>query len=87
MISTKRAFTLLELLVVIAMIALIIGALATSYTSAQERSRVEKARSEVKAEAEENTQLSLLSQNPRRLKKSMPLPETAVSRNLRSASP
>ncbi len=49
MISIKRGFTLIELMVVIAMIAMIIGALATSYTSAQERSRVEKARSEVKA--------------------------------------
>ena len=52
MISIKRGFTLLELMVVICMIALIIAALATSLTSAQERARTEKARSEVKAIAQ-----------------------------------
>ena len=52
MISIKRGFTLLELMVVICMIALIIAALATSLTSAQERARTEKARSEVKASAQ-----------------------------------
>ena len=52
MISIKRGFTLLELMVVICMIALIIAALATSLTSAQERARTEKARSEVKATAQ-----------------------------------
>ena len=52
MISIKRGFTLLELMVVICMIALIIAALATSLTSAQERARTEKARSEVKTIAQ-----------------------------------
>ena len=52
MISIKRGFTLLELMVVICMIALIIAALATSLTSAQERARTEKARSEGKAIAQ-----------------------------------
>ena len=52
MISIKRGFTLLELMVVICMIALIIAALATSLTSAHERARTETARSEVKAIAQ-----------------------------------
>ena len=48
MTSSKRGFTLVELLVVIAMIAIILGALATSITGAQERARVQKAMSDVK---------------------------------------
>lgn len=49
MISIRRGFTLIELLVVVAMIAIILGAITTSITSAQQRARIEKARSEVKA--------------------------------------
>ena len=45
---TKSGFTLLELLVVIAMIGLIVGAMSTSVARAQQRARIEKARSEVK---------------------------------------
>lgn len=44
----RRGFTLVELMVVIAMIALIMGAMASAVTSAQERSREQKALSEVK---------------------------------------
>lgn len=44
----KRGFTLVELLVVVAMIALIIGALTTAVASARERARVQKALTEVK---------------------------------------
>lgn len=46
--SNKRGFTLIELLVVVAMIGMIVAALGTSFAKAQERARVEKARSEVK---------------------------------------
>lgn len=46
--SIKRGFTLIELMVVIAMIAMIIAALGTSFAKAQTRARTEKARSEVK---------------------------------------
>lgn len=48
MTSKRNGFTLIELLVVVAMIAMIIAALATSYKNAQQRARIEKARSEVK---------------------------------------
>lgn len=44
----RRGFTLVELLVVVAMIAAIMGAITTSVSSAQERARVQKAMSEVK---------------------------------------
>lgn len=52
MISTKRAFTLVELMVVVAMIALISGAMVTSVAAARERARVQKATAEVKAVAQ-----------------------------------
>lgn len=48
MISSKRGFTLVELLVVIAMIAIITGALTTSVQAARERARIQKATTEVK---------------------------------------
>lgn len=52
MISTKRAFTLVELMVVVAMIALISGAMVTSVSAARERARVQKAAAEVKVVAQ-----------------------------------
>ena len=48
MCSSKRAFTMVELLVVVGMIAVIMGALTTSVQSARHRARVQKATSEVK---------------------------------------
>lgn len=48
MCSIKRGFTLVELLVVVGMIAVILGALTTSVQSARHRARVQKATSEVK---------------------------------------
>lgn len=45
---TKRGFTLMELMVVIAMIGIIMAALVTSTAAARERTRREKALSEVK---------------------------------------
>ncbi len=48
MILSKKGFTLVELLVVVGMIAVIMGALSTSVTAANERARVQKALSEVK---------------------------------------
>ena len=48
MYSIKRGFTLVELLVVVGMIAVILGALTTSVQSARMRARVQKATSEVK---------------------------------------
>lgn len=45
----RKGFTLLELMVVIGMIAIIIGALSTGVTAAQERARVQKATAEVKS--------------------------------------
>lgn len=44
----KKAFTLVELLVVIAMIVIITGAMTTSFSSSRERARIQKATSEVK---------------------------------------
>lgn len=49
MISNKKGFTLVELLVVVGMIAIILGALTTSVNSARERARIQKAASEVKS--------------------------------------
>ena len=48
MCSIKRGFTLVELLVVVGMIAVILGALTTSVQSARHRARVQKATAEVK---------------------------------------
>lgn len=48
MISNKRGFTLVELLVVVGMIATILAAMTTSVTAARERARVQKATSDVK---------------------------------------
>lgn len=46
--GNRRGFTLVELLVVVGMIALIMGAMTTSISSAQQRARVQKATSDVK---------------------------------------
>lgn len=43
-----KGFTLVELLVVVAMIAILAGALATSVSGAQSRARIQKATSDVK---------------------------------------
>ena len=48
MTLTKRGFTLVELLVVIAMIAMLIAAMTTSLSAAQQRARIQKATSDVK---------------------------------------
>ncbi len=48
----KRGFTLVELLVVIAMIAVILAAFSTSVTAARQRARVQKATAEVHAIAQ-----------------------------------
>ncbi len=48
MISSKKAFTLMELLVVIAMIGIIMAAMTMSVRAAQERARIQKALSDVK---------------------------------------
>ena len=48
MTSTRKAFTLVELLVVVGMIALLMGALTVSVAGAQKRAKIEKARSDVK---------------------------------------
>jgi prepilin-type N-terminal cleavage/methylation domain-containing protein len=48
MILNKRGFTLIELMVVIAMIAIFMTAVATSVGQTRERARMEKARSDVK---------------------------------------
>jgi prepilin-type N-terminal cleavage/methylation domain-containing protein len=52
MISSKKGFTLVELLVVIGMIAVITGALTVSVQSARERARIQKATTEVKVIAQ-----------------------------------
>lgn len=44
----KSAFTLVELLVVVAMIAVLMGAFTTSVAAAQNRARIQKATSDVK---------------------------------------
>jgi len=44
----RKGFTLLELMVVVAMIAVVVGSISTSVSSAQERARVQKATAEVK---------------------------------------
>jgi prepilin-type N-terminal cleavage/methylation domain-containing protein len=49
MCLNKRGFTLVELLVVIAMIAVILAAFSTSVTAARQRSRIQKATAEVNA--------------------------------------
>lgn len=50
MTLTKRGgFTLVELLVVVAMIAIVTAAVSSSVSGARERARIEKARTEVKA--------------------------------------
>ena len=42
----RRGFTLVELMVVLAMAAIIIAALTTAVTEARERAKIERARSE-----------------------------------------
>ena len=49
MTLTRRGFTIVELLVVMAMIAVIMGAVASSISSARERAKIQKATAEVKA--------------------------------------
>ena len=44
----KSGFTLIEMLVVVAMIAVILGAITTSVSAAQGRARIQKAKSDVK---------------------------------------
>ena len=46
--AMKRGFTLVELLVVVGMIAVILGAMTTSVAAAQNRARIQKAMSDVK---------------------------------------
>ena len=46
--STRSAFTLVELLVVVGMIAVLMGAMTSAVQSARERARVQKATSDVK---------------------------------------
>ena len=46
--SNERGFTLVELLVVVGMIAVIMGAISVSYSAAQQRARIQKATSDVK---------------------------------------
>lgn len=46
--GNRRAFTLVELLVVVGMIALLMGAFASSVSAAQNRARIQKATSDVK---------------------------------------
>ena len=48
MTSNRRGFTLVELLVVVAMIAVIMGAISTSFSAARTRANIQKATSEVK---------------------------------------
>jgi prepilin-type N-terminal cleavage/methylation domain-containing protein len=46
--STRRAFTLVELMVVLGVVAMLIGSLTMSVSNAQQRAKVAKAESEVK---------------------------------------
>lgn len=46
--KTRKAFTLIELMVVVGMILILVGALSTSISGAMERARRQKAASEVK---------------------------------------
>ena len=46
--GSRAAFTLVELMVVVAMIAIIIAAMTTSIAGAKERAKIQKATSEVK---------------------------------------
>jgi prepilin-type N-terminal cleavage/methylation domain-containing protein len=46
MIKFSRGFTLIELMVVIALIGIIVGALGTSVAQARQRAKIERARSE-----------------------------------------
>ncbi|MBR4614856.1 MAG: prepilin-type N-terminal cleavage/methylation domain-containing protein, partial [Kiritimatiellae bacterium] len=48
MILNKRGFTLVELMVVVAMIAIFMAAVGTAVGKTRERARIEKARSDVK---------------------------------------
>lgn len=52
MTSSKRAFTMIELLVVVGMLAVLMAAMGTSVSMARERARTEKARAEVKIVAQ-----------------------------------
>lgn len=47
-LEVRRGFTLVELLVVVGMIAVLLGALSSSFTTARARARVQKATAEVK---------------------------------------
>lgn len=47
-LNNKKAFTMIEMMVVLGLIAIIIGTLSVSVGAAQERARVHKATSEVK---------------------------------------
>lgn len=47
--STKKAFTLVELLVVLGIVAMIMAAFTTSIASAQQRAKIQRATGEVKA--------------------------------------
>ena len=46
--STRKAFTLVELMVVLSVVAMLIGSLTVSVSNAQQRAKVSKAESEVK---------------------------------------
>lgn len=52
MSSSKRGFTLVELLVVVGMIAVILGALSTSITASQNRARIQRAKNDVNVTAQ-----------------------------------
>ena len=48
MTSNKKGFTLIELIVVVGMIAVILGAMTSAIASARDRARIQKATSDVK---------------------------------------